>query len=406
MRSSLRFRPGPRCAVTAGVALAATGVVVAAPVVPSAPSALAPRVTLTAGSSVLSPYVDLVTNSAGNLRILADDWLEDPAPFFRQVLSNLLDYGQTTVTSLANATRDFGAGLAALPASLQVAFQDLVAGNVGGALNEVVTALANLFVTGLDAGNPSDITLAGSIGDLLPILGIPADIAQNATNTIRTITDTVISLAVTGVYPKLVVDLLLGLPMSVTLDALGSLVTSGTALAESVSAFADAAQAGDPAGALTVLVDAPADVANGFLNGEDVISFTEQLSSPLKSVTVHLPVSGILASLRAPTAEVYTVIGPVATQVTGTPVGGLVPALVDYLPQQLAVAIGGPVAQGSAATQSVVGGVLDSIALPNLGGAPGLTTLSALVGSAAWTDFTSALGTLTDLSGLVPSLIP
>ncbi|REO52012.1 hypothetical protein DSI96_10960, partial [Mycobacterium tuberculosis] len=85
----------------------------------------------------------------------------------------------------------------------------------------------------------------------------------------------------------------------------------------------------------------PANVANGFLNGEARLPLALPTSATGGiPVTVEVPVGGILAPLQPFQATaVIPVIGPVTVTLEGTPAGGIVPALVNYAPTQLAQAI-------------------------------------------------------------------
>ncbi|CMR33820.1 PE-PGRS family protein [Mycobacterium tuberculosis] len=185
----------------------------------------------------------------------------------------------------------------------------------------------------------SNILLLGPVGDLFPILSIPGAMSQNFTNVVMTVTDTTIAFSIdttnlTGVMT-------FGLPLAMTLNAVGSPITTAIAFAESTTAFVSAVQAGNLQAAAAALVGAPANVANGFLNGEARLPLALPTSATGGiPVTVEVPVGGILAPLQPFQATaVIPVIGPVTVTLEGTPAGGIVPALVNYAPTQLAQAI-------------------------------------------------------------------
>jgi hypothetical protein len=286
-----------------------------------------------APANIFAPYVDLVTNTFGNLDSLLANWVADPFPFLRQVLDNLLGYAQTIFTAIGNAAS------------------------------------------------------TGSLADLSPILTIPETIAQHVTNVFQTLTDTSIVPTVspgftpTPPFVDLGLMLHLGLPLALLVDALGAPYETYIAGANSVSTFVDALESGNALGALGALFDAPANIANGFLNGDVPLMLstaTEPLASlippielPFTTVppntpidlTANIPLGGILAPLGHITASAMIpsfcvfpgacpgFIGPIPVNplipgftisnitVGGTPIGGIVPALVNYLPQQLAAAI-------------------------------------------------------------------
>lgn len=357
------------------------------------------------GAAVAAPYQALVSNTANNLQSLAAAIAADPAPVLQQVVTNQLGYGQaiaigvqgavqnlpaelanlpTTIqadvqgvlpavqqfvnneigygqliaTSLQNAGNDFMGGLNAFPANVQTGLQTIMGGDVtGGALQVGGAFLAPIFtdlnvvqdpVTGL-----LNITPGGASGDLLPVLGIPGQMAQNltnllpagsvpamvaqhATNLFTTLTDLSQTLDLnTG-------NLHIGLPLVLALDALGPPVATLQAVGSSASAFMGAVQTGDGLGAAAALIDAPAVIANGFLNGQAALPLPTLLGGPggTEAITA-IPVGGLLtppqfASLSIP------VLGPGSLTLGGTTFGGILPGLLVFLPQQLAQAIGAP----------------------------------------------------------------
>lgn len=276
----------------------------------------------------------------------------DPATFLNQLVNNQVGYLQTIGTSVSAAAQDFSAALDALPAAYQAAYQALAAGDINGAFGDLTTGLGNLFLTGFDVQQtgPStfSVTPTGTLGDLLPIFAIPGQVtqnftdlvvapsvagqvAQNFTNVVNTLTDTSIASGINLVEFGLTADF--GLPLALGVQALGGPVAALTAANNSVNAFTQAVQAANPHGALGALVDAPGVIANGYLNGETTITLTMSVAG--LPIELNLPLDGILVPQGSYTATILGI--PVA--VTGTPIGGIVPALVNYLPQQLARAI-------------------------------------------------------------------
>lgn len=350
----------------------------------------------TFGATVAGPYQTLFTTTAANLQSLQSAIAANPQPFLHQFLSNQIGYQQTLATALRSAIQnfpasvqgllstdpaavlqalvnqqigysqtistalhsaahDFDAGLAALPAAFQTAFQDFAAGNVSGAVGDIATGFGNLFLTGFVAGpihgGVIPVTPVGTLGDLLPILAIPGQMAQsftnllpatsipgqisqNVTNVINTLTDTSQALNINTSV------LHVGLPLVMTLGAIAPAITTVNALGSSVNAFISAAQTGNILGAATALIDAPAVVANGFLNGHGSLTIPAFLTGV--EVDTSVPLGGILtpsefASLSIPLFG----LGPFP--LSGTAFGGVVPDLFTFLPEQLAEAIGAPV---------------------------------------------------------------
>ncbi|OBI82570.1 PE family protein [Mycobacterium sp. 1245805.9] len=327
----------------------------------------------------------------------------DPAPLVQQIIANQLAYAQIIATSLQNAARDFVVGLEQLPAAFQSAVQALMAGDVSGAVSDIVQGFVGLFVTGADITETGDvlvppglaisITPAGSLGDLLPILTIPgmvaqnftnllppgtipAQVSQNFTNVINTLTDTsvnataLLGLGTGGLSATLTTDI--GLPAALLIDAVGAPVNAFGALSASASQFVGELQTGNLTGAIGTLIDAPAVVTDAFLNGETSLpvsiplpTFSTNLGpGPLLGTVTfangtadfNIPLDGLLVP---PTPITGTITGvatgtgvagiaaailvnsqlPLAVTVLGTPTSGLATALLVFAPKQLALAI-------------------------------------------------------------------
>lgn len=359
------------------------------------------------GATVAAPYQALVFNTATNLQSLGAGISANPAPFLRQFLTNQAGYAQTIATglqtavqnlpaelanlpatiqagiqgllafnpipvlqqivdqqigyaqliatSLQNAGNDFVAGLTAFPANLQTGLQTIMSGDVSGGLLQVGGAflapvLTNLNVTIDPVTGLLDIVPGGALGDLLPLFGIPAQmaqnftnllppgsvpamVAQNATNLLSTVTDVSQTLDLnTG-------NLHIGLPLALALDAIGPPVTTLEAIGSSATAFFGAVQTGDGLGALAALIDAPAVAANGFLNGQAMLGLPASLFG-IDTITV-IPLGGVLTPLQFASLEI-PILGPGSLLLSGTGFGGILPGLLTFLPETLAQAIGAP----------------------------------------------------------------
>ncbi|OBK31020.1 hypothetical protein A5634_00835 [Mycobacterium asiaticum] len=334
----------------------------------------------------------LLTNTVSNLQSLQSAVMANPAPLLRQFVTNQagyaqaivsalqnppsllsllptnpaalvqgfvnqqIGYAQTVSTALTNAARDFGTGVMALPTSLQTALGQLAAGDVPGAVRSAVAGFGNLFFTGLSATqDPTtfliNISPTGSLGDLLPILTIPGQMAQNftdllptgsvpfqisqhVTNVVKTLTDTSQTLDLnTGV-------LHVGSPLVLGLDALGPAITTLNGIGSSASAVANALQTGDVLGATTALLNAPATILDSFLNGQGTLPLSVSLGD--LTTTTNLPVGGLLtpAQFASLTIDIFGTTGTIP--LFGTQFGGIIPGLLTFLPEQLAEAIGAP----------------------------------------------------------------
>ncbi|ORW31016.1 PE family protein [Mycobacterium palustre] len=254
-------------------------------------------------TGIAGPYQALVYNTWNNLQSLVGGWLADPFPFLRQFVANQMVYGQTIATALQT-------------------------------------------------------------GDFQPVSAIPGHMAQNFFNVVHTLTDTSVtpSLVVNSLTPlSSTLDNAVGLPLVFGASLLGPPAATLEAAGYSASTFAAAIQAGDGAAAFAALVDAPAVIANGFLNGQATFPYALNLSSltgPVVgnildlSVVANFPLDGILhAPGYYPVTATLTVLGETVLPPTDvsigagtTPFSGLLPFLVNYAPQQLAQAIGAPAA--------------------------------------------------------------
>lgn len=302
------------------------------------------------GQTIAATALSSVPNLAAPQQFLP----ADPAGLLQGFVNQQMGYGQTISTALGNAGQDFRAGLVALPTTLQTALGQLAAGDVAGAARGAATGFGSLFLTGLVANQDMttfliNITPTGTVGDLLPILAIPGQMAQNftdllpagsiaakisqhVTNLITTVTDTSQTLDLTTG------ELHVGLPLVLGLEAIGPVVTTLNAFGASGSTVLNALQTGDALGATTALLDAPAAVLDGFLNGQATLPLSVSLGD--LTTTTNVPLGGLLTppQFASLTLEVFGTTGTIP--LSGTVFGGLLPGLLTFLPEQLALAIG------------------------------------------------------------------
>lgn len=295
----------------------------------------------------------------------------NPAPYVQQFISNQIAYAQIVGTSVQHAANDFVTGLQGLPAAFQSAGQALMAGDIGGAVSDIATGFGNLFITGVDVSSTGDplsppgltatVTPAGSVGALLPILtipgmmaqnftnllpagSIPAQISQNFTNVVNTVTDTSITadalISIRIIPPSVNVSLAatFGLPVTLLVDTLGAPVNTLIAIDSSFTTFGDAVRTGDWAGAAAAVIDAPAVIADGFLNGQTTLPIGFDISG--YPTVINLPLGGILVPNTGYTASLsgLPIVGSLTVPVAGTPLSGLVAGLYNAS-QQLAAQI-------------------------------------------------------------------
>jgi PE family len=286
----------------------------------------------------------------------------NPAAFVQHLVNNQI--GSSTIgSSLQLAGQDINAGLPTASAGFHAAFQDLLAGNPVGAYGDINQALINAFLPGFNAVEIGsslgfNVVPVGPLGDLAPIFAIPgqmaqnltnllpagsipAQMAQNATNLVDVFTNfgTTLDLGTTAVN--------FGLPLQFIFDAIGGPANALSALNSTGVALAGAVQTGNASAAAAALLDAPAFVANGFLNGSTSITLPPAvlLGWGIQS-TVQIPLGGILTPLSLPLvsaefaglgggAPVWFPAGSGSTEF-----GGLIPGLLSFGPE-LAQAITG-----------------------------------------------------------------
>ncbi|WP_068177522.1 PE family protein [Mycobacterium sp. UM_CSW] len=286
----------------------------------------------------------------------------NPGAVLQQLISNQIGYAQTVVTGLQSAAHDLVTGIQALPGGFQTAAQDLLAGDNGGAYGAINQALINAFLpgfNGVQVGSDgstlvTDIVPIGPLGDLAPIVAIPgqmaqnvanlfpagsvpAQIAQHATNLISAFTNLGTTLTISNTA-----ELSFGIPLQLILDGIGGPANALSALNSTGAALVGAAQAGNASAFAATFLDAPAVVANAFLNGTTVVTLppaTVSLLGLSLPSTTYLTLGGILAPLTTPEVLVDLDGFPLQLELTGgTPIGGLIPGLLSF-PAQLAADI-------------------------------------------------------------------
>jgi hypothetical protein len=343
----------------------------------------------------------LFAKTGNNLQTTLGSWAAHPFAVLQQVIANQNFYANTVGTGFVTSLQDYPNSLANVPANVQIALkgvsdapavaqayfakqaassaatsaalqnfvahvqerlpafhydmgvinQEFATGDYHGAVAQIPQAFVDLLIDGVDVSNLSTVTIHGPAGDLMPLMSqaspqdlinllqpdsIPRRIAQNFVNVINTV-PTSLGLAI------------IGPPLS-TLDGLA---TGATELGGAV-------QTGNPLALAGALIDLPAHMLDGFLNGQPVldvripvsVSFDIPAIPPLVDplhvgagavVVAHLPFNGLLAQ-PAPlgvTLEVPSLLGTVPIDIPFGDMrfGGLVTELLTNTPQQIAKAI-------------------------------------------------------------------
>ena len=183
-------------------------------------------------ASIVGPYESLVNNTVANLQSIGNIWTTVTAPALLQSITAQIN-PQSIVTALEH------------PQSILTGARGLAQGYVN--LVQDLTVPVSLSIISF---NPPTASLA--VG--------------------------------------------LGLPQLLALDALGAPINAALAASSSSTAVFNAVQTGQPLAAITALVNAPADITNAFLNGEQTVSLP--VSLPGLSLTGGIPFGGLLAPLQ------------------------------------------------------------------------------------------------------------
>jgi hypothetical protein len=307
----------------------------------------------TIGSSIAAGIQNLPTELA-NLPVTIQTGIQglstfNPGGLLQQFVNNQIGYAQTIGTSLQLAGNDLVTGIAGLPAGLQSAGQTLLAGDPVGAGNALGQALESAFLPGFSVSfTPDgllDVAPLGPLGDLAPIFTVPGQMAQNFTNLLpagsipqmmsQNATNLIEALTNFGTTVNLGVSIDFGAPLQLLFDGAGGPINALSALNSTGVALSGALQSGDAAGAVAALLDAPAFVANGFLNGTTVLTLPPADFLGISSM-VQIPFGGILTPLAFPSLLV-DILGQISVLPLpgGTGIGGLIPGLLS-LGSQLA----------------------------------------------------------------------
>jgi hypothetical protein len=259
--------PALRPGVTVGIALVGAGLIVVTPVTAPPPDIQARAVEFTA--SPVDPYVDLVTNTFDNLSTVVTHWLADPLPILVQAAVNWFGYAQTAIDSFTAAGQAFVDGLVNLPDQLQTLADAVTTGDLEEAFAELVIIALSI--------------------DPVPALldrlaAIPEDIAGNF-----------VSAVLATIHA---VQVPIGLAAQ---NAAQATVAEVELVGQN---FVNDLQDGDFTGALTQIIEAPAQIVNATLNSD----------------------APGLAGLLAPFQSLEQT--------------GFVDAVVNYLPRTVAHAIG------------------------------------------------------------------
>jgi hypothetical protein len=291
-----------------------------------------------------------------------------PGLQLQNFMNGQIGTAQTVIGSLQATGNALMTGAPAFQAGVQTAFGDLMMGNNVGAYGALQQGLQSLILPGFEpvsfalGGAPVPVVPMGPLEALAPIIMLPgqmaqsftnllppgsilAQMSQNATNTINALTNlnTTINPAILGGNPALVPAVNFGVGLQLVFDAMGAPGNALAALNSSAVAFTTAVQAGNASAAAAALLDVPANMTNGFLNGSTLITLPP-VNAVVQGIipataTTEIPLGGLLTPLSLPTLGANVLGLDIVAQVAGsTEVGGLIPGL-QSIDAQLAAMI-------------------------------------------------------------------
>lgn len=272
---------------------------------------------------------------------------------------------QTIGSSLTAFNSDLQANLANFPADWAKVNQAIAAGDYHLAVTDGTSAVLNIFLSGFDTSNLSDIKLVGPIGDLFPILSLPgqqalglstlmtphsvpaqmtANLGKFYTALANTAVSTTVSTEISVLPPnvELIMAANFGLPLSLLFGIGGFPVAAIDGLATAGTVIGDGIVTGNPVQIVGGFFDAPAFILDGLLNGETIVDVplpvTISVLPPLIGdinipIVAHLPFNGLLVPPHPLTATIpIQVLGnnvPINLTLGGTQFGGLFQLLAN-----------------------------------------------------------------------------
>ncbi|WP_431237293.1 hypothetical protein ACQ86B_21150 [Mycolicibacterium aichiense] len=251
---------------TAGVALVGASVIAISPLAPPLPDAHALQrsissvgVELSAAVNPIENWVQVFQQSAANLGELGQQFAADPAPILSQVVANQLASLKALQTAYTNDAANLKQIFESVPGALETARGQLQSGDIVGAFdtfnNTVVIPLALNLVTVV---SDSTVPLVNTVNNFAKVFA--------------TLPNAVFQVVLPMTFP---------------------LVSTINAAVQTMQDVYDGAAASDPGAVINALVNLPANLVGGFLNGSGtVLGF---INAP-GLLTPYSPDFGFLAS--------------------------------------------------------------------------------------------------------------
>jgi hypothetical protein len=244
---------------------------------------VAASVELAAAALAATPpsYAEVIQEAVANAQALLTTITANPTPILSKVAANQAITIQNLIAALQTTGGAIGTALTTtVPPLLQAAFNDLASGNVEGATNNVLTAI---------------------LAPVFPITGFVPALAAAFTQPLTNLVAAINAVTAGGVLSPLA--------MAVT-GVLGPVLSGAGAFGVAVDNVGNAITAGDPQAALNAVVNGPATILDGVLNG----GFGPNLSSFAGLAGINVVAGGLLSGGLAITVT----NGVITAQLPGT----------------------------------------------------------------------------------------
>jgi hypothetical protein len=276
--------------LNAGIALVGASVIAVSPLAPPMPDIHLPNpahvvasVELAAAALATAPpsYAQVIQEAVANAQALLTTFEANPTPILSQVAHNQAITIQNLIAALQTTGGAIGTALTTtVPPLLQAAFNDLASGNVEGATNNVLSAI---------------------LAPVFPITGFIPALSAAFTQPLTNLVAAINAVQAGGVLSPL--------SFAVT-GLLGPVLSGAGAFGVAVDNVGSAIGAGDPQAVLNAVVNGPATILDGVLNG----GFGPDLSSLAGLAGIKVVAGGLLSGGLA----ITTPNGVVTIQLPGT----------------------------------------------------------------------------------------
>lgn len=279
-----------RSYLTAGVAFVGAGAIALTPIQPlertvelRAAVTHSANVALTSTQNPIQLWLDVLQTSAGNVGALGQAVLANPAPVLGQAIKNQIGYGRALFVGLEAGANEALNSLKTLPTAVRDALTYLAAGNIVDGVQALLNPVMGL---GFSLLIP-----------LQPIVETITAMAQNFANAVATVSSA-----------QTVISLVLAIG--------GPILSAVNAVVEQAQDMVDGLKAGNLGNVIKAVLNIPAALVDGILNGHGNIVFS---GFPLPAAGLLTPYensiySGIFGVIQQLRVEIGAAIKPPAPE--------------------------------------------------------------------------------------------